>query len=84
MAENAEAVLPAATDPAKGLVRIYGPNMFMGPLFESSDARTIVMYDGDGTPCVILARLVDNTWAMGTSRDSDWDAVKKRFGVEPA
>ena len=79
MAEEVKAV---PVDPAKGLVRIYGPNMFAGPLFESSDARTIVLYDGDGVPCVLLARLVDNTWAMGTCKDSDWDAVKKRFGVE--
>lgn len=55
--------------------------MLAGPLFESSDAKTIVMYDEAGKPCVLLSRLVDNTWAMGTCADEDWEAVKQRFGV---
>ena len=65
----------------RGKLRVFGKNMLAGPLFESGDAQTIVMYDDGGMPCVILARLVDNTWAMGTCQDEDWEAVKRRFGV---
>lgn len=55
--------------------------MLAGPLFETRDAQTIVMYDDAGKPCVLLARLVDNTWAMGTCADPDWEAVRARFGI---
>ena len=65
----------------RGKVRVFGKNMLAGPLFESSDAQTIVMYDEKGAPCVLLARIIDNTWAMGTVADEDWEAVKQRFGV---
>jgi hypothetical protein len=65
----------------RGSIRIFGKNMLAGPLFESKDAQTIVMYDGKGTPCVLLVRMVDNTWAMGTCADEDWEAVKRQFGV---
>lgn len=64
-----------------GKIRVFGTNMLAGPLFESKDAQTIVMYDENGKPCVLLARMADNTWAMGTCVDDDWEAVKKRFGV---
>lgn len=65
----------------RGRIRIFGRNMLAGPIFDSADAQTLVMYDEGGIPCVILARQVDNTWVMGTCADSDWEAVKYRFGV---
>lgn len=69
-------------DALKGLVRVFGKNMLAGPLFESNDAQTIVMCDENGDPCVILTRMIDNQWAMGTCADEDWEAVKQRFGVK--
>jgi len=72
---------PPTSNDYRGKIRVFGKNMLAGPLFESSDAQTIVMYDDNGTPCVLLARLVDNTWAMGTVADDDWENVKQRFGV---
>ena len=68
--------------PDRGLVRVFGDNFLGGPLYEGDSARTIVMYDGAGTPVVILARMADNSWTMGTARDSDWETVRKRFGVD--
>ena len=65
----------------RGRVRVFGKNMLAGPLLDTADAETIVMYDDDGRPCVLLARQIDNLWCMGTCRDSDWEAVKQRFGV---
>ena len=65
----------------RGSIRVFGKNMLAGPLFESKDAQTIVMYDEKGIPCVLLARMVDNTWAMGTCADEDWEAAKRQFGV---
>lgn len=65
----------------RGKIRIFGKNMLAGPIFESPDAQTIVMYDENGKPCVLLSRLIDNTWAMGTCADEDWESVKQRFGV---
>ena len=65
----------------KGKIRIFGRNMLAGPLFESADANTIVMYDDNGEPSVIVARMVDNRWIMGARADDDWEAVKKQFGV---
>jgi len=72
---------PSTSNDYRGKIRVFGRNMLAGPLFESSDAQTIVMYDDKGSPCVLLARLVDNTWAMGTVADEDWENVKQRFGV---
>lgn len=65
----------------RGRVRIYGNNILAGPLFMSSDVKTVILDDDAGQPCVLLARLEDNTWIMGTKADEDWDAVKARFGV---
>lgn len=65
----------------RGRVRVFGKNMLAGPLLDTADAETIVMYDDDGRPCVLLARQIDNLWCMGTCRDPDWEAVKQRFGV---
>lgn len=65
----------------RGRIRVFGKNIFAGPLLDTADAETIVMYDDDGVPCVILARQIDNLWEMGTCQDSDWEAVKQRFGV---
>ena len=62
-------------------VRVYGGNILAGPLFESADARTVVLCDGSGEPTVILARMDDNAWIMGTKSDKDWEEVKARFGV---
>ena len=69
-------------DPYKGIIKVYNSNIINGPIFESTEANTVVMCDENGEPVVILARMVDNTWVMGTNKDDDWDAVKKRFGVE--
>jgi len=66
----------------RGRVRLFGRNVLAGPLFESSDVRTIVMDDDEGRPAVILARLDDNAWVMGNRSDPDWAAVKARFGVD--
>lgn len=80
-ATTAAAQGAAVSSDYRGKIRVFGRNMLTGPLFESSEAQTLVMYDESGKPCVLLARLVDNTWAMGTCADEDWDAVKARFGV---
>lgn len=69
------------TDSQEGVVRVFGKNILAGPLYEGTDANTIIMYDGNGNPTVILARMVDKKWVMGSSIDSDWEAVKQRFGV---
>lgn len=73
---------PENNQSPRGRIRVFGDNIFAGPLLDTQDARTIVMYDDSDKPCVILARLVDNTWAMGASSDPDWEAVKQRFGVD--
>ena len=65
----------------RGRVRIYGKNILAGPLFMSSDVKTVILDDDVGQPCVLLARLEDNTWIMGTKADKDWNEVKARFGV---
>lgn len=65
----------------RGRIRVYGKNMLAGPMFASSEAKTLVMDDDYGQPCVIISRLDDNTWVMGTKADKDWEAVKARFGV---
>lgn len=66
----------------RGSVRVYGRNFLAGPLFETSDAQTVVMCDDDGKACVILARMVDNTWVMAASADKDWEAAKAQLGVD--
>lgn len=65
----------------RGRVKVFGKNMLAGPLLDTADAETIVMYDDDGRPCVLLSRQIDNIWNMGTCRDPDWEVVKQRFGV---
>ena len=55
--------------------------MLAGPLFESSDAQTLIMYDENGKPCVIITRMVDNKWVEVTCADGDWEAAKARFGI---
>ena len=65
----------------RGRIRVYGRNFLAGPLFVSSEARTLVMDDDRGEPCVLIARLDDNTWVMGTKADKDWEEVKARFNV---
>lgn len=55
--------------------------MLAGPLFESKDAQTIVMYDDNGNPGVILSRMVDNQWVLSARADEDWEAAKRQFGV---
>lgn len=70
------------TDSQEGVVRVFGKNILAGPLYEGTDANTIVMYDGKGNPTVILAKMVDKKWVMGSSLDSDWEAFKSRYGVQ--
>ena len=70
------------TNHSEGVVRVFGKNILAGPLYEGTDANTIVMYDGKGNPTVILARMVDKKWVMGSSVDPDWGAFKSRFGVQ--
>lgn len=66
---------------SNGKIRIFEKNALKGPIFETSDANTIIMYDENDEPCVLLTRLVNNTWVMGSKADDDWEAVKANFGV---
>lgn len=66
---------------SNGKIRIFEKNALKGPIFETSDANTIIMYDENDEPCVLLTRLINNTWAMGSKADDDWEAVKANFGV---
>ena len=65
-----------------GAIRVFGRNALAGPEYESKDSRLVVLYGSDDRPCMIMARMSDETWLVGTCADGDWEAVKSRFGVK--
>ena len=38
---------------SNGKIRIFEKNALKGPIFETSDANTIIMYDENDEPCVL-------------------------------